>query len=249
MRHAPSLAALAAIALAALAGPARAEDARVTILDAARAPDSVSLALCGRDGNGCEDFGIDRDTAEEVAVSPGLHVLRVAAGGTALDTIRFGAAPGDRYALMLYGLAEQPVVTGWWSRARAALGGVEARRVNGYQLAHLIVPLTPGEPGARPQLRLANLVPGLGTVSAMVHQDMHAVPLAPTKYGAASPKATARLGAAHVAVSIDGASAPLAEMDLDLAPGSTHILAVTGLTEDGSARLVHLVSRPPDRPG
>ena len=145
---------------------------------------------------------------------------------------------------MLYGLAEKPVITGWWTRAKTALGGVDARVINRYQLEHLILPFEPGKPEERPRLRLVNLVPGFGAVSAEVHQDMRTVSLAPAKYASASPKKAAGPGKARVVVSIPGARAPLAEFDLDLSSGSNHILAVTGLGDGAVAHVVHLVSAP-----
>ena len=68
-RQGCQLGALLAMALAVVTGPAAAGDARITVLNAARVPESVSVELCGKPNDICQEFEVDRDgTREEVAL-------------------------------------------------------------------------------------------------------------------------------------------------------------------------------------
>ena len=232
---------LANVLLALVAIPAVAGNAQLTILNAARIPDSVSVNLCATPEEDCEDLRVARDEAVAGVETPaGPHRLRVAADATRFEEFRFGIAANDRYALLLYGYGDRPVVKDWWSRAKGALGGVEARLVNRYQLDSLILPFEPGDADDRPRLRLVNLAPGLGPVSAKLDQGTHTVSLPPTKYASASPKKDADVGEGHIRIAVDTARAPMAEFELDLEAGSNHILAITDLDGHGSAKVIHM---------
>lgn len=220
-------------------------NARIALVNAARAPQALSVAFCRAQGEACETHRVERGTAlEGVELPAGRYEVRVTAEGGELSRFRLGVADGDHYALMLYGLAKTPVQTGWWTAVKQALGGVDARQVNRFQLADLVLPLEAGKPDDKPRIRLVNLAPGAQPLMAKIHADTRAVSLAATKYGAASPKKRVGPGRVRVDVALSDARAALAELKLDLPGGSANLLIVAALDTGEQAQLIHLQSVP-----
>ena len=137
----------------------------INLVEGAR---GVTVRLCGR-SDGCRTMAMARDTMTPVfAVRPGAYDIAVLIDGEMVDRFTYGIGNGDHYGLVLYGIAATPIHVGWSTRIARLLGGSDRPRTLHGQLAHRMVMMHPGDAAAHATVRLANLAPGLTTVSGAI---------------------------------------------------------------------------------
>jgi hypothetical protein len=211
--------------------------AHLRIVNAAQGPDTLQLQLCATGGD-CRELDAGQGTVgPSVTLTAGVYSIVVAAAGRELDRFDLGLGHGERYALLLYGLAERPVDRTTTARLKRLLGGTDERIVDGYQLAHRVVVVSP-EPGAnRAKLRLANLAPGAKPLGMRAQSGVEETAFAPVAYGGVGPAEDVPAGAAELLLKLPEASTASASLATDLPRGSVTLVVVCAL-EGGAAQVV-----------
>lgn len=207
------------------------QPARLRVANLVQRTPSVRLDICALHGGGCRQQRVAQgELGAMLSLPPARYRVTLHVAGKTLSYFVLGLGADEDYGLALYG-TDLPGTSapGTWAQVTRALGGSDARRVDGYRVTHRLLTLHGGRPSDPATLQLANVAPGTTAFAGQVRVGSQRMDLPAVRYGDIGDAVRLSHPDAVLSLHWPGRKAPLTDRKLHLAGGSSSVAYVWGL--------------------
>jgi hypothetical protein len=238
------LSVLSALCVWSLSSSAAAAPAQLRLINLVQKTDAVHVRLCREADHACRTVDLDADTVgDTLSLQSGRYRFEVRVHGHVASHFRYGFGDGESYGLALYGIYMPPMHQSWMTRVKAALGGIDHRQVNGYQLGHRMVMMQPGPSSGPAIVRMANMAPGSMPVSGHFKSGQRSVAFGSVPYADVGERERIKPQDGRLGIRLSGSPRALVTRPLHLPRGSNTVVYMVSADADHPSIVID--QRPP----